>query len=105
MLEKIVADGDATPGGSLTLQTSGHSMNADGDVAFIGLEQGASVLYLWRKGTIRRLVASSQPLASSGFLTPSPLIPPVLINSGRVFFLGSLVNNPARFGLFYVDSN
>jgi hypothetical protein len=104
-LEKIVADGDAISGGQLVLQPSGHSMNAAGEVAFFGVERSALALYLWRNGTIQRLVAPNQAMAQGGTLTPSQLLPPVLINTGRVFFLGSLVNNQSRFGLFAVDSN
>jgi len=101
-LEKVVASGDWTSSGPLSLLPVGHSANAEGDIAFLNLEQNEPALYLCKQGVIERLVSSRHPLTDGGVLTP---LWPVFASSGRIIFLGSLINRESRLAIFSMDTS
>jgi len=86
-LAKVVADGDPTSEGvPIALPPlPAHSMAPTGEIAFLSLASGKPDLYLWKQGTLRRLIAARQSGPSGETVIP---IPSLLATGGDVVFVG-----------------
>lgn len=99
-LMKVVADGDPTSEGpplKLYPFSPAHTMAPAGEIAFLGLEADEPVLYLWRQGSVQRLIFSGQIGPQGEELTP---LPPLLAIGGRVIFLGALQRSDSRLAIY-----
>ncbi|MDW8257723.1 MAG: hypothetical protein RML85_11945 [Acidobacteriota bacterium] len=103
-LAKVVADGDPTPEGTpveLPLLPA-HSMSPTGEIVFLSLRSGEPNLYLWRQGTLRRLIGARHPGPQGELLTPTP---PLLAVGGGVVFVGAVLNADSRLAIYRLALN
>lgn len=98
-LVKVVADGDPTPEGvpiAFPLLPV-HSMAPTGEIVFLSLTSDQTNLYLWKQGTLQRLIAAWQPGPEGELLTP---IPPLLATGGSIVFVGAVLKADSRLVIY-----
>lgn len=103
-LAKVVADGDPTPEGMPIVfpLLPVHSMAPTGEIIFLSLAPDEPNLYLWKQGTLQRLIAARQLGPEGERLTP---IPPLLANGGSVVFVGAVLQADSRLVIYRLPLN
>ncbi len=101
-LVKVVADGDPTPESVPIKLPPVHSMAPTGEIVFLSPELDEPNLYLWKQGTLQRLIAARQLGPEGERLTPIPLL---LAIGGRVVFVGAVLKADSRLVIYRLALN
>jgi hypothetical protein len=112
---KIVADGDALPGGKLTVDTPFGMGNDKGEVAFISnvnnlYSENAGGIYLYSGGQIQTVARVGDPAPIGGSFAPfrkaGIVFPgPALNNNGAIAFKGAVKHGSSQVGIFLASPN